>query len=335
MRRKRVVLLAALVALCALIAGAVWWATMATERFDTKARQPQTNAGPPNAVGKPAQVPTRPRPAKRATDAQPSELTTTVPPESAPSTLAPPTEPSNSAQSPNPSAAVMGGQIPVTGTYPYIVSIRKQGASNYGTGFLIGPSHVLTAQHVVKAVAPIKTAIVRIGSMRRDVGGEERKVTAVYLPGGAQTATAPLLDELSSTDWAILKLNKPSTKTPIKVNGFNATVSNKQINTGEAWAVGFGQFQEQPNQNIIWLRHARVNVGIGFVANKPNGMIVSDSNTEVTGVCSGDSGGPLIVLTQKGPVAVGIVKGHWKSGKDCTSHKSRWVDTRRVEYKLP
>jgi hypothetical protein len=240
---------------------------------------------------------------------------TTVPAVTAPTaTTAVVTQPTRA----DPSAAVRGGTVPNQGRYPWIASIVGSDGG-YCTGFLIDPTHVMTAAHCVLGKIGVAGNRVSIGGMRSDEFAEVRKVTRVWKVGASKTRL-PINQRFK--DWAILELDSPSTKDPVRVNGFQVTVSDADIANNMLWTVGFGK---QPGvQPPYPLMHASVYVKFD------SGALVSKNTLAPHGTCPGDSGGPLILARADGDVVVGLTSGD-EAGKRCGDAQfSIWTPTRPV-----
>ena len=117
----------------------------------------------------------------------------------------------------SPSMAIVGGQNASPGEYPAVAKITYQVFQCTGT--LIAPDTVLTAGHcssmtgaaVASPIAwPAPLINVTIGGTR-DGEGEQATVSKVTIP--------PQYLLGSGSDVSLLKLSKPSTKTPVKVAG--------------------------------------------------------------------------------------------------------------------
>lgn len=199
-----------------------------------------------------------------------------------------------------------GGRIAVRGRYPYIVQFSDR-EGPYCTGFLISPIHVLTAAHCMsgKKLSDIK---MRIGVHTKfGIDGETRAPKSVYIPPQYKDDSSRK-DSYDFDDYALVTLWTPSTKTPIKVDGFNADVSSKFGAGTEVWSAGFGRkmFGFNPKllqENALRLTKTTTSMLYSFTDEKKAGF---ESNYRRP--CGGDSGAPIMLRgkTAADDVAIGL-----------------------------
>lgn len=228
---------------------------------------------------------------------------------------APPTFPSGQMVQ----AAQAGGRNAQQGRYPYIVLIKT--ASGQCTGFLIDSMHVITAGHCVvdklrkedRLRNPSEVKM-RIGGYRYDGSdGEPRacaKIHSVFNRSSDQN------------DWAILTLFTPSKKTPIKVDGWNATAD---LSAGMwVWSVGFGRGYHMRMHRYLQENQLRLSLFSNTVIETRTNERTPGFQSTMRRPCSGDSGGPLFVKgrTASEDVVIGIVsrgkrnrRGHCVGGE--------------------
>lgn len=198
-----------------------------------------------------------------------------------------------------PPERIIGGEPATEGQFPWAVWL-----SMGCTGSLVTEQVVLTAAHCVRETGP------------------DTSITAYY---GSVDLSDPDLQEIGSSyvhrsatydegrgDWALIKLAQPVTD-PAVVAMADTTAGD----TGpEFTMVGWGP--TSPGGPSSGLNHATVRyVDDGSCAQAhgeldPAGELCAAGEDGTGGVCSGDSGGPLLWLDGAEPVVVGIVS--WGEG---------------------
>jgi secreted trypsin-like serine protease len=220
-----------------------------------------------------------------------------------------------------PAQAVVGGQDASPGEYPYVAHLLIDRAFQC-TGTLVTPNHVVTAAHC-SSLAPGGVANVPIGQpgqlIEISIGayatpsssltggyqsdGEQRTGTLVHVaPGWAGLGSV-------SSDAAVVELNQPSTKTPVKI----ASAEERSLWTAGTLATiaGFGVTESGGEQPDV-LQEAQVPITEDAVAAEAYPYLVDgvdplfggfEPRTQVAAgfpqggvdTCQGDSGGPLLV----------------------------------------
>ena len=205
----------------------------------------------------------------------------------------------------SPSMAIVGGQNASPGEYPAVAKITYQVFQCTGT--LIAPDTVLTAGHcssmtgaaVASPIAwPAPLINVTIGGTR-DGEGERATVSKVTIP--------PQYLLGSGSDVSLLKLSRPSTKTPVKVAG----AADRNIwDPGDLETiVGWGVTEEGGDTPDI-LQEA--NVPITTDAYCAGAYSDFDAETMVCAgypqggvdTCQGDSGGPMFGNSNAGGLRI-------------------------------
>jgi secreted trypsin-like serine protease len=221
----------------------------------------------------------------------------------------------------SPAYAVVGGNDAAPGQYPYVAHILID-RSFQCTGTLVTPRHVVTAAHC-SSLAPGGVANVPIGQpgqlIELSIGahqtpsaslvggyqsdGEKHVARTVFVnPGWAGLGSV-------SHDAAIIELDTPSSKAPVKV----ASAAERSLWTAGTLATiaGFGVTESGGEQPDI-LQKARVPIVADRDAAAAYPYLVEgvdplfggfESKTQVAAgypdggvdTCQGDSGGPLLV----------------------------------------
>jgi trypsin len=231
----------------------------------------------------------------------------------------------------SPAHAVVGGNDAAPGEYPYIAHIVID-RSFQCTGTLVTPRHVVTAAHC-SSLTPGGIANVPIGQpgqlIELSIGahktpsasllggyqsdGEKHVAAAVFVnPGWAGLGSV-------SHDAAIIELDTPSSKTPVKI----ASAAERSLWTAGTLATiaGFGVTESGGDQPDV-LQEARVPIVADRDAAEAYPYLVEgvdpvfggfESQTQVAAgypqggvdTCQGDSGGPLLVPAGSGIRLVG------------------------------
>ena len=221
----------------------------------------------------------------------------------------------------SPAYAVVGGNDAAPGEYPYVAHILID-RSFQCTGTLVTPRHVVTAAHC-SSLAPGGIANVPIGQPGQLIelslgahktpsasllggyqsGGEKHVAKAVFVnPGWAGVGSV-------SHDAAIIELDTPSSKAPVKV----ASAAERSLWTAGTLATiaGFGVTEPDGEQPDV-LQEARVPIVADEDAAVAYPYLVEgvdplfggfEGETQVAAgypgggvdTCQGDSGGPLLV----------------------------------------
>jgi secreted trypsin-like serine protease len=221
----------------------------------------------------------------------------------------------------SPAHAVVGGNDADPGEYPYVAHIVID-RSFQCTGTLVTPRHVVTAAHC-SSLAPGGIANVPIGQpgqlIELSIGahetpsasllggyqsdGEKHVASAVHVnPGWAGLGSV-------SHDAAIIELDTPSAKTPVKV----ASAAERSLWSAGTMATiaGFGVTESGGDPPDV-LQEARVPIVADAVAAEAYPYLVEgvdpvfggfENRTQVAAgfpqggvdTCQGDSGGPLLV----------------------------------------
>jgi secreted trypsin-like serine protease len=233
-----------------------------------------------------------------------------------------------------PAQAVVGGNDASPGEYPYVAHITIDRSASC-TGSLVTPNHVVTASHCASLVpgGVVNVPIGQPGQLIEVSIGAHKTPTSYIDAGyngesdgeervGKSVAVNPNYLGLNSVkgDVSVITLDRPSTKTPIKI----ANASERSLWSAGTLATiaGFGLTKDGGEAPDV-LQEAQVPIVADSVAAEAYPYLVDgvdplfggfENQTQVaagfvgTGgvdTCQGDSGGPLVVPSSNGPRLVG------------------------------
>lgn len=199
------------------------------------------------------------------------------------------------------------------------------------TGSVLSSKLILTAAHCVRDVLPADIEINFSGksvTMLTQLNPETR-VTDIKAAFGTVTVKGievhPLYDGNGTHDLAVLSLEADAPVTAVSVALLPESYLNKTSNEttfeGQSRPVllmGYGLTQEEPAQDTDVLRLTTVNAQ--FLKN----LIVTDQ-TQGSGGCNGDSGGPAFTEIDGTYYQAGVT--HGPHGSSTTCHESgEWVN---------
>jgi trypsin len=245
---------------------------------------------------------------------------------------------------------IVGGEVAGPGTFPWLAHVRsREGAFAYNcTGTVVSSNLVLTAAHCVvdeqtdefrePGTFDVVTGNVDWKAAERTVSSVSRVL--VY-PG--YEPTGPLQ---GWGDAALLQLSAPITSPAMGL----ATTAFWEPGTGAA-IVGWGRTsysQEVPPEQLNWAEvvvQSRAYCEANAPGFHPLGQICTiDAPDQTSGICNGDSGGPLIAVQPgtKELVAIGVsVIGYGECATTKPSLATRsdlidnWVNNRIIELAPP
>ncbi|WUH97294.1 serine protease [Spirillospora sp. NBC_00431] len=187
------------------------------------------------------------------------------------------------------STMIVGGED-ATEPYSFMVSLQKNGEHFCG-GSLIDAEWVVTAHHCVAAGTEPKDVELRIGSLRKDAGGNVR---------GAERIVPHPEGDPGHFDIALIKLDEPVPNapvrldarqpagTPVRMLGWGCTKPNPVL-----WGCPTEGVPEVLQQLDSGIREpdACVNVKAPI---EPDSELCTGNPDSDAGACFGDSGGPLV-----------------------------------------
>ena len=173
------------------------------------------------------------------------------------------------------------------------------------SGVIVGPDLVLTAAHCVT-----DRAAYRVGALSRAFRPQRFNVAALAIHPTFVPGTTPRTQP--GIDLAVVKLDRPLGPDFLPLDPARAG----RIDVGDGVTIaGYGELSERARGTARTLRQTDlVSLGPIEVANRV--LIVADRNrlaeTTGAGACRGDSGGPILAVTQSGYQLYGITS--WSSG---------------------
>lgn len=200
---------------------------------------------------------------------------------------------------------------------PWMVYLYDSAHESSCSGSLVAPTWVVTAAHCIATrYGPVNPAALEV-----DLGGPTYRSTtelatrAIYM----HPTYRPISDALAG-DIALIELDAPTAVTPLRLpdQAFEAAALG-----GPLRAYGWGSVTADGNDERTLLRSAAVRLGSAGWAHARGvddvtdamlvGYGVGRSYRRPRGICSGDSGGPLIAP------AAGVLVGvnDWGSGDLC------------------
>jgi trypsin len=232
-----------------------------------------------------------------------------------------------------PAHAIVGGNDASPGEYPFVAHITIDRIASC-TGTLVTPNHVVTAAHC-GTITPTGFTSVPLGQpgqlVELSIGAH--KTPQPYLDAGyngesdgeehvAKTVTVnPGYLGIGSVshDVAVIELDRPSAKTPVKI----ASAAERSLWSAGTLAtiVGYGRLESGGDTPEV-VQEARVPIVADAVAAEAYPYLIEgvdplfggfESRTQVaagypqggTDTCQGDSGGPLLVSSSSGWRLVG------------------------------
>jgi secreted trypsin-like serine protease len=221
--------------------------------------------------------------------------------------------PGAAAAAPTAKASVVAGDQAAHGSFPYLafVYFRDGGEAEACTGTVVASNVVLTAAHCVVdgAGAPRPATVFQVVTGDVDWEGGDRELSTVsavvvhpeYAPGGERGNWA---------DVAVLQLSQPVSAPPVRL------ATEASTSGSAALIAGWGKLSPAQPGPAATAHFATTTVQpAGFCAEQadhfdPAGQLcVLDTADGAHSACSGDSGGPLLVVapgTADEPLEIGI-----------------------------
>jgi secreted trypsin-like serine protease len=245
--------------------------------------------------------------------------------------------------------AIIGGTTARTGTFASVAEIIDIKGRRIGqcTGTVVAPSLVLTAGHCAENI--------RTGAVNAASGYRVLTEGAGGAPAERQLSTASgvlvyegFLRKVDAGDAALLVLSTPTTAPAVRLASSDADA----LRAGSSATItGWGDTffaQRLPTESLHWADtvvqgdHWCTHNAPPFYASEE--LCTIDPPSYATGVCFGDSGGPLLAPSGEGeePVEIGIavhVYGRCSTRRPSVFTRvdriAAWVDTWIAAYRPP
>jgi trypsin len=202
-----------------------------------------------------------------------------------------------------PAPAIVGGSPSSTATYPFMVSVQRDGSHLCG-GSVVAPSFVLTAAHCVPdGKATGLTVVIGRTTLSQPTGLRH---------GVLRVLVHPRYESGEGHDAALLQLRQPTKATPIAMA---TTVHDRDERPGTVLRVtGWGDTTPLVGGGLLPSDRLR-QVDVPVVADTDCGASATElcAGEAFEDSCQGDSGGPLFTTSGAPRVQVGIVS----SGLGC------------------
>ncbi|MCP4691040.1 MAG: serine protease, partial [Desulfobacterales bacterium] len=216
-------------------------------------------------------------------------------------------------------ARIVGGVEAQPDAWPWMAALLPGGASNpywsfYCGASLISPKWALTAAHCVSeangSFNPDQNVDVLIGV--HDLTKKQGERIHV-----SRIIRNPDYDHfLTDGDLALLELETPSTKTPVRIMG--QSLADPLVVSGPATTIGWGATRTDGSGGTETLLQVTVPIvtnaecqraenANGYGATITDNMVCAGPIEGGEDACFGDSGGPLVISDDQGWIQVGIV----------------------------
>lgn len=200
---------------------------------------------------------------------------------------------------------IVGGVEASQGEFPYIVSLRAKPYGHVCGGSLIAQNWVLTAAHCVKGIT-ISEIWVGVHDQQDTRASEKFTIKPAQIFAHKKYNSSTM-----DYDYALIRLNKNSSFSPVAINEVELDLDNNSIVSTTA---GWGTLTEGGSSPDL-LQKVDVPLVSQSICNAPDSyagditdrMICAGLPEGGKDACQGDSGGPLVVKQNGQDYLVGVV----------------------------
>lgn len=220
-------------------------------------------------------------------------------------------EPSSGILTNTTSDSIIGGQAAtagdaVTRSTVALVTAKNDILKESCTGTLISQNLVLTAAHCLEGLRPSNVWIHFGENLPRPFYLSQLMQVQDFITNDKFAPTHDNATELNDIAVILLKQNAPEGYMPVSVKaGASVNVGDKLL------LAGYGYTDDKKKMRAQNLNYARVPV-----SKRWQSLLILDQ-TNQSGACNGDSGGPAYLETESGLVVTGVTRGAHNKSPHC------------------